>query len=91
MIDSHCHLDHAPLFNNLKNILANSKKVGVEKILTISTSNASFQNVKKIIQLDPIIFGSIGIHPHETENDQMNIDFITNEFKINKKIIGKRV
>ena len=88
MIDSHCHLDHEPLFNNLKNILANSKKVGVEKILTISTSNASFQNVKKIIQLDPIIFGSIGIHPHETENDQMNIDFITNEFNINKKIIG---
>ena len=51
MIDSHCHLDHEPLFNNLKNILANSKKVGVEKILTISTSNASFQNVKKIVAL----------------------------------------
>ena len=88
MIDSHCHLDHEPLFENLNNILVNSKKVGIEKILTISTSNSSFQNVKKIVELDPIIFGSIGIHPHETENDKMNIDFITNEFNINKKIIG---
>ena len=88
MIDSHCHLDHEPLFNNLKNILANSKKVGIEKILTISTSNASYQNVKKIVELDPILYGSIGIHPHETKNDKMNINFITNEFNINKKIIG---
>ena len=88
MIDSHCHLDHEPLFKNLNKVLDNSKKVGVEKILTISTSNDSYKNVKKIVELDPIIFGSIGIHPHETESDNMNINFITDEFNTNKKIIG---
>ena len=88
MIDSHCHLDHEPLFQNLKQVLDNSKKVGVEKILTISTSNDSYQNVKKLVDLDPIIFGSIGIHPHETEKDNMDVDFIINEFRSNKKIIG---
>ena len=88
MIDSHCHLDHEPLFENINNVLNNSKKVGVEKILTISTSNDSYNNVKKIIELDPIIFGSIGIHPHETENESMDINYITDEFKNNKKIIG---
>jgi len=88
MIDSHCHLDHEPLFNNLNKVLDNSKKVGIEKILTISTTNNSYKKVKKLVELDPIIFGSIGIHPHETENDSMNIDFITDEFKSNKKIIG---
>ena len=88
MIDSHCHLDHEPLFQNLKQVLDNSKKVGIEKILTISTSNDSYQNVKKLVDLDPIIFGSIGIHPHETEKDNMDIDFIINEFRSNKKIIG---
>ena len=31
MIDSHCHLDHEPLFENLKNILANSKKLELKK------------------------------------------------------------
>ncbi len=88
MIDSHCHLDHEPLFENLRKVLYNSKKVGVEKILTISTTNDSYKNVKKIVELDPIIFGSIGIHPHETENDSMNINFIIDEFNNNKKIIG---
>tara|TARA_Y100001970_G_C14024938_1_gene745506 strand:- start:62 stop:832 length:771 start_codon:yes stop_codon:yes gene_type:complete len=88
MIDSHCHLDHEPLFENLKKVLDNSKKIGIEKILTISTTSNSYINVKKIIKLDPIIYGSIGIHPHETEIDNMNIDFIINEFISNKKIIG---
>ncbi len=88
MIDSHCHLDHEPLFTNINKVLNNSKKVGVEKILTISTTNESYKNVKKLVELDPIIFGSIGIHPHETKNDRMNTDFIINEFKNNKKIIG---
>ena len=32
MIDSHCHLDHEPLFSNLKNVLTRSKDIGVEKI-----------------------------------------------------------
>ena len=88
MIDSHCHLDHEPLFENLNNVLINSKKVGVEKILTISTTNDSYKNVKKIIELDPIIFGSIGIHPHETEKDTMDLDFLIDEYRSNKKIIG---
>ncbi len=91
MIDSHCHLDHEPLFKNLNKVLDNSKKVGVEKILTISTTNDSYKSVKKIVELDPIIFGSIGIHPHETEVDSMNINFIIDEFKNNKKIIGSNV
>ena len=58
MIDSHCHLDHEPLFKNIKKVINNSKKIGVEKILTISTTNNSYKNVKKIVKLDPIIFGS---------------------------------
>ena len=54
MIDSHCHLDHEPLFENLNKVLDNSKKIGVEKILTISTTNVSYKNVKKLIELSII-------------------------------------
>ena len=35
MIDSHCHLDHEPLLNNLDQIIKRSKNVGIEKLLTI--------------------------------------------------------
>ena len=38
MIDSHCHLDHEPIFSNLKEIIERSKNEGVKKLLTICTT-----------------------------------------------------
>ena len=35
MIDSHCHLDHQPLLENLNQVLERSKATGLKKILTI--------------------------------------------------------
>ena len=32
MIDSHCHLDHEPLFSDLKNVIQRSKEIGVKKL-----------------------------------------------------------
>ncbi len=88
MIDSHCHLDHEPLFSNINEIINRSKKTGIKKILTISTNFKSFESIKNIIQIDDIIFGSIGIHPHESSNDIIKTDFIIEQAKKYKKIIG---
>jgi len=88
MIDSHCHLDHEPLRSDLSNILKRSKEVGIEKLLTISTSFESFSRVKEIVNIDKIIYGTIGIHPHETNNEKINSDLILEKLKENKKIIG---
>ena len=52
MIDSHCHLDHEPLLSDLDNIIQRSKNIGIEKLLTISTSFESFSRVKKIVNKD---------------------------------------
>ena len=64
MIDSHCHLDHEPMYSDLKNVLNRSKDSGVEKILSICTTNDSFHKIIEIIKIDPIIYGTYGIHPH---------------------------
>ena len=88
MIDSHCHLDHEPLKSDLINVLKRSKEVGIEKLLTISTSFESFSRVKEIVNIDKIIYGTIGIHPHETNNDEINCDLILEKLKENIKIIG---
>ncbi len=88
MIDSHCHLDHEPLKSDLLNVIKRSKDAGIEKLLTISTSVESFQKIKNIINEDEIIFGTIGIHPHETDNNEISIDYIVKNFEENPKIIG---
>ena len=88
MIDSHCHLDHEPLFSDLKNVIQRSKEIGVKKLLTISTSIESFSRVKEIVNKDEIIFGTIGIHPHEADKNNVNSEFFTKNLGENKKIIG---
>ena len=64
MIDSHCHLDVEPLYENINDIILRSKNVGISKLLTICTNLESFENIKKLINIDSMIYGTFGIHPH---------------------------
>ena len=88
MIDSHCHLDYEPISSNLDDILTRSKNVGIEKILTICTTDKGFENILKLVNVDPIIYGSYGIHPHETSTHDLSKDTIVNKINSSKKIIG---
>ena len=49
MIDSHCHLDHSPLYEKLNEVISRAQLVGVKLFLTISTNLKSFDTVKTII------------------------------------------
>ena len=88
MIDSHCHLDHEPLLKNLDEVIKRSKNIGINKLLTICTTLKSFETIKKIVEKDPMIFGTFGIHPHETEVDVVKKETIIKNINENKKIIG---
>ena len=88
MIDSHCHLDHEPLLSDLTNVIQRSKDVGIKKLLTISTSFESFTKIKDLIKIDEMIYGTIGIHPHESSKDIITSSEIIKNLKENEKIIG---
>ena len=89
MIDSHCHLDHEPLLNNISEIIKRSKEVGITKLLTICTNIKSFDRIKNIVKLDPMIYGTFGIHPHETEDSHLiDKNYIINQINQNERIIG---
>ncbi len=88
MIDSHCHLDLEPLLGDLPNVIQRSKDVGIEKLLTISTSFESFSRIKELLNIDKIIYGTIGIHPHESSKDIITSNEIIKNLEENSKIIG---
>ena len=88
MIDFHCHLDHPPLFENLIDIISRSRESGISKLLTICTTQASFRKIKNIVNEDKMIYGTYGIHPHETQNDSVDKKTIVEAIKENTKIIG---
>ena len=88
MIDSHCHLDHEPLYENLSDVISRSKDVGITKLLTICTTFDSFEIIKTIVKKDQMIFGTYGIHPHETAVNQVDKNTIIRSVNENQKIIG---
>jgi len=89
MIDSHCHLDHEPLLKNISEVIKRSKEVGISKLLTICTTIESFETIKNIIKIDPMIYGTFGIHPHETEESFLiDKNYIINQINHNDRIIG---
>lgn len=88
MIDSHCHLDHDTLYENINDVVLRSKNVGITKLLTICTNLDSFDNIKKIINIDPIIYGTFGIHPHEADKSLISKSTIVENSRFSKKIIG---
>lgn len=87
--DSHCHLDYPHLFDQLTDVVKRAENNQVKYFLTICTTLESFEKIKLIMQRYRNIYGTFGIHPHESKNHtNVNLKFITNTKKKYKKIIG---
>ena len=76
------------MFSDLKNVIIRSKENGLEKILSICTTNDSFKKIIEIIKFDPIIYGTFGIHPHETDFDKTTRKEIIKNVNSHEKIIA---
>ena len=68
IIDSHCHLDFDTLNNKLDEVVQNASEAGVKYLLTICTDNKSFKKIINILERYKNVFGTYGIHPHESKN-----------------------
>ena len=89
IIDSHCHLDYSNLYNQLDDVIKRAEYNQVKYFLTICTTLKSFDTIKLITDKYENIYGTFGIHPHETKRFK-NVDskFIFNLKKKYKKVIG---
>ena len=89
IIDSHCHLDYPNLYERLDDVVKRGEINQVKNLLTICTTLESFEKIKLIINKYKNIYGTFGIHPHETKN-YTNIDakFITDLKNNYNKVIG---
>ena len=87
--DSHCHLDYPNLYNELDDVVNRAIKNDVKLLLTICTTVESFKRIKLIVDKYKNIYGTFGIHPHETKNFKNMTDTLIIEYKNeSKKIIG---
>ena len=89
IVDSHCHLDYTDLYDQLDNIVKRAVNNNVKCLLTICTTLESYEKIKIIITKYKDIYGTVGIHPHETGKFlKVNSEYILKLKKDHKKIIG---
>ena len=87
--DSHCHLDYSNLYDQLDGVVKRAQLNQVKYLLTICTTLESFEKIKLIIEKYEDIYGTFGIHPHESKKYQnVDLDYILNLKKEYKKVIG---
>ena len=89
IIDSHCHLDYEPIYSNLDDVIKRAQKSNVKFMLTISVEDKKYEVILNILKKFSNVFGTYGIHPHETKNHKdINKDIILKKISLSKKIIG---
>lgn len=69
LVDSHCHLDYLAESGDLDAVVARARNAGVGTLLTISTKLSAWDGVHAIARKYPEVWCSVGVHPHEAEQE----------------------
>lgn len=65
LVDSHCHLNFAPLNAQLPQVLQNAYASQVAYMLCVSVNWEDFPQVLALAQTHAQVFASVGVHPNE--------------------------
>ena len=68
LFDSHCHLNHSPLIENLAQVLQQASDKHISHFLVPATAPADWLTTIRLAETYPWIYAAIGIHPWYTAN-----------------------
>ena len=89
IIDSHCHLNYEPISLSTNEVIKRAHDIGIKFMLTISVDDQNFNSILKIIDNNPSVYGTYGIHPHEAKShNSIKSNIILEKIKLSEKIIG---
>ena len=90
LVDSHCHLDFPDFEKDLSQVVDRAVSKNVIHFLTICTHISKFQQVRNVTEkYKEIMDCSIGIHPHEADNEEaVDKNYLINRSKNDPKIIA---
>lgn len=65
IVDTHCHYNLSPLYENWQDHWGKAQKYGVKRALIPSTDIETSRRAIEISSTDKNLFAAVGIHPHE--------------------------
>jgi TatD DNase family protein len=71
--DTHCHLDYLIKELPLEDILKKCREQNVDRVITIAVSSENLHFVDQVTKDHSMVYGSLGVHPHEADKTDMNV------------------
>ena len=69
LVDHHCHIDRPEFKDDLDGVVARARAAGVGVLVNISTRIRRFDEVKAVIERFDNVYGSVGTHPHQADEE----------------------
>ena len=69
LVDSHCHLDFDVFDEDRQETIQRARDAGVATMVTICTHVTRFNRIRAIAAADENIWCTVGIHPHQAEEE----------------------
>jgi TatD DNase family protein len=66
--DSHCHLEMEEFDGDREAVIGRARAAGVLRMVTVGTEARYFPKVIELIEKNPGIFATLGIHPHNAKD-----------------------
>lgn len=73
-IDTHAHLDYPHLAEQIDDVLARAEAADIKTIITIGVKLSTADKPKALAEAYDNVWCSVGIHPHEAENEPLACD-----------------
>ena len=74
LVDSHCHIDFAPLADELPQVLARAADNEVAYLLCVAVNLEDYPRIAQLAARHANIFASVGVHPNHTDGREPDAD-----------------
>ena len=88
LVDSHCHLDFDSFEEDFDDVLSRARGAGIGTMVTICTKLTEFERVRAIAEGQEDIYCSVGVHPHEAEEEGVDSPAGLIERAGHEKVVG---
>jgi len=65
LIDTHCHLTFPPLADRVESVLADARRAGVARFITVACSPGELDAALALARVHEGVWVAAGVHPHE--------------------------
>jgi TatD DNase family protein len=88
LVDSHCHLNFKDFDGDLDQVISRAREGGIDTMQTICTRISDFKTILEIAKKYKNIYCSVGIHPHEVDNELAAAGELIKLAESDYKVIG---